>query len=640
MKKKILGVLIVLSVFFVFTTAQASSLKIGASSSAVTSLQQLLINKGYLKSAAPTGYFGTSTESAVEAFQTANGLTVDGAAGPKTLNLLGSDNAYIVPIPKVVNPALSSTTTNTTNTVPLCPNGNTIASNCTVAPTPVATPTLCPNGNTVASNCVTAPVVIPVVTPPITGCTSTSAPSITVTSPNGGETYTFGQPMTVTWSTCNPNPNDDNQIMIVLKSSTNSSSGNPMAKEIGAFPNTGTATFTVPTTSGYNDPLTSGNHYKITAQLGGSAMAHPAPSDSSDNTFTINSSTSCQTLYWTNNSDQSCATSKQFCGMYMYQGLHTFATQSACQASVTPTSNFAPGCTSAVGWSSTTGLSCGCNGTNYSTYDGQLCPTTPVTACAITSFTANPSTINSGGSSQLSYSTNQSCRSFSIPELNYHSLGVAGSQLIGPIYQNSTYTLKASNDEGCTGTNNYSATTGQACNYVSQTTTVRIGTSTAGMIVTEQPNTCVVSNSTIAGGSSTMTCTIPYSVTNTSNQDVFVPKAGNATNTQSSSAIDFIATGSEPGDLTYNSTLTSNAIVSQIGNVAINNGIEWGIPAGDTASFTGTVVLNDVNSSHPGLYRAFLNVVPFGRTSGNWNQFYAPNLPSNESNLAGYVNLQ
>ena len=37
-------------------------------------------------------------------------------------------------------------------------------------------------------------------------------------------------------------------------------------------------------------------------------------------------------------------------------------------------SNLPAGCTSAVGYSTTTGVSCGCNGTVYSTYNGQLCP--------------------------------------------------------------------------------------------------------------------------------------------------------------------------------------------------------------------------------------------------------------------------
>jgi hypothetical protein len=59
-------------------------------------------------------------------------------------------------------------------------------------------------------------------------------------------------------------------------------------------------------------------------------------------TNTINTS-GCQTLYWTDNNNKTCASPKQFCGMYMYQGLHTFATQALCQASLpTPVSTTLP----------------------------------------------------------------------------------------------------------------------------------------------------------------------------------------------------------------------------------------------------------------------------------------------------------
>ena len=46
-----------------------------------------MIKKGYLKGKS-TGYCGTDTVAAVKAFQKAEGLTVDGQAGTKTLELL------------------------------------------------------------------------------------------------------------------------------------------------------------------------------------------------------------------------------------------------------------------------------------------------------------------------------------------------------------------------------------------------------------------------------------------------------------------------------------------------------------------------------------------------------------------------
>ena len=53
----------------------------------VKTVQEALIKKGYLKGKA-TGYCGTDTVAAVKAFQKAQGLTVDGQAGTKTLEKL------------------------------------------------------------------------------------------------------------------------------------------------------------------------------------------------------------------------------------------------------------------------------------------------------------------------------------------------------------------------------------------------------------------------------------------------------------------------------------------------------------------------------------------------------------------------
>ncbi len=53
----------------------------------VKAVQEVLIKKGYLKGKA-TGYCGTDTVEAVKKFQKAQGLTVDGQAGTKTLEKL------------------------------------------------------------------------------------------------------------------------------------------------------------------------------------------------------------------------------------------------------------------------------------------------------------------------------------------------------------------------------------------------------------------------------------------------------------------------------------------------------------------------------------------------------------------------
>ncbi len=38
----------------------------------------------------------------------------------------------------------------------------------------------------------------------------------------------------------------------------------------------------------------------------------------------------CSTLYWFDSSNTTCSAQKQFCGVYMYQGLHTYQTQQEC----------------------------------------------------------------------------------------------------------------------------------------------------------------------------------------------------------------------------------------------------------------------------------------------------------------------
>ena len=62
--------------------------KIGSSGKEVTAIQKALKERG-LFTADITGYYGTQTQAAVRKFQKQKGLTVDGIAGPQTLNALG-----------------------------------------------------------------------------------------------------------------------------------------------------------------------------------------------------------------------------------------------------------------------------------------------------------------------------------------------------------------------------------------------------------------------------------------------------------------------------------------------------------------------------------------------------------------------
>ncbi len=103
------------------TGAQAQSmfntdLTIGSKNSDVSSLQALLISKGYSIPAGATGYFGAQTRSAVAAWQAASGIMpAVGYFGPKSRAAI---NAM----------SMTTTTTTTTGTSSNCPAGYTCTS--------------------------------------------------------------------------------------------------------------------------------------------------------------------------------------------------------------------------------------------------------------------------------------------------------------------------------------------------------------------------------------------------------------------------------------------------------------------------------------------------------------------------------
>lgn len=69
------------------------TLKKNATGDDVRKLQERLIQLQYLRQGSNDGQYGKGTENAVRAFQNANGLNADGAAGPKTLTVLFSNDA-------------------------------------------------------------------------------------------------------------------------------------------------------------------------------------------------------------------------------------------------------------------------------------------------------------------------------------------------------------------------------------------------------------------------------------------------------------------------------------------------------------------------------------------------------------------
>ncbi len=73
-------------------TATSSALKAGSQGEEVRYVQKRLKELGYLSGSAD-GDFGAATETALKAFQKANGLTADGVAGTRTMTALQSSKA-------------------------------------------------------------------------------------------------------------------------------------------------------------------------------------------------------------------------------------------------------------------------------------------------------------------------------------------------------------------------------------------------------------------------------------------------------------------------------------------------------------------------------------------------------------------
>ncbi|MDR0841618.1 MAG: peptidoglycan-binding protein [Christensenellaceae bacterium] len=76
--------------------AQANALTLGMKGDTITKVQQKLKSLGYLSGKA-TGYYGSATEDAVQAFQKQNKLSADGKAGRHTMQTLFSSGAKAAP---------------------------------------------------------------------------------------------------------------------------------------------------------------------------------------------------------------------------------------------------------------------------------------------------------------------------------------------------------------------------------------------------------------------------------------------------------------------------------------------------------------------------------------------------------------
>ncbi len=118
-------------------TPASTTLKKGSTGTDVRTMQQRLKELGYLTGSVD-GDFGTATEEAVMAFQKANGLTVDGKAGTKTLEKLYSSSA----VKASSSSSSSSSSTSKATATPKKTATPTPKATATPTPKPTATPDL------------------------------------------------------------------------------------------------------------------------------------------------------------------------------------------------------------------------------------------------------------------------------------------------------------------------------------------------------------------------------------------------------------------------------------------------------------------------------------------------------------------
>jgi len=86
------------------------TLKQGQTSNDILLMQKELVELGYFKNNT-TGYYGSITTAAVKSFQSKNGLTADGVAGPATLKLLFSGKALSASAASTSSAASDNTST-------------------------------------------------------------------------------------------------------------------------------------------------------------------------------------------------------------------------------------------------------------------------------------------------------------------------------------------------------------------------------------------------------------------------------------------------------------------------------------------------------------------------------------------------
>ena len=143
-------------------------------------------------------------------------------------------------------------------------------------------------------------------------CTSTSLPSITVLSPNGGEKYILEKDIPVSWKSCNVAKTDYFRVALLQYDTNNNIIANVTTHNSSGFSvvqNTGSSVISNLQNTGGWGTYVPGNFYKISIQRcnpGSSTncTADPKVLDTSDNLFTIYSQPTNQYITLTQPLDQ------------------------------------------------------------------------------------------------------------------------------------------------------------------------------------------------------------------------------------------------------------------------------------------------------------------------------------------------
>lgn len=165
----------------------------------------------------------------------------------------------------------------------------------------------------------------------------TTLPTVTLLAPVGGEVWQQGQTYQITWKRTNFN----DAVSIYLVDYTpgpqyNTKYSITNGSTTGSMPGQTSFSWTIPAS------VPAGNRYKMVVGEGlvngfsgdyFTIIVSPAVTSSPTVPIDVPLAPTCNDLWWFNNETTSCSEA-MFCGTYMYQGLRTFPTKSACEAAL------------------------------------------------------------------------------------------------------------------------------------------------------------------------------------------------------------------------------------------------------------------------------------------------------------------